>query len=193
MPGGDIAHTGNTIRNPALSKFFQRVAHAETAAGKRVREAAIDAARDRFYRGDIARDIVKWSDANGGLLAESDLAAFTTKIEAPVSADYHGVTVHKCQPWSQGPVFLQQLRLLEGFDLARMGHNSADYIHHLIETAKLAFADREQYYADPEFTAVPLEGLLSQRYSDLRRALIDPRRASMNQRPGDPVAMRASL
>ena len=89
---------------------------------------------------------------------QSDLATFTTKIEAPVSADYRGVTVHKCQPWSQGPVFLQQLRLLEGFDLAAMGHNSADYIHHLVEAAKLAFADREQYYGDPEFTRVPMRG-----------------------------------
>ncbi len=193
LRGGELPHTGDVIRNPALANFFRRLADAEASARNRGREAAIDAARDRFYRGAIAREIVAWSDAHGGLLAAGDLAAFSTKIEAPVSADYRGVTVHKCQPWSQGPVFLQQLRILEGFDLAAMGHNSADYIHHLIETAKLAFADREQYYADPEFTAVPLEGLLSQRYSDLRRALIDSRRASMEQRPGDPLAMRALL
>ncbi len=193
MPGGELPHTGDLIRNPALANFFHRLLDAEAATRNRGRESAIDAARDRFYRGDIACDIVNWSDANGGLLAASDLAAFTTKIEAPVSAAYRGVTVHKCQPWSQGPVFLQQLRLLEGFDLAAMGHNSADYIHHLVEAAKLAFADREQYYADPEFTPVPLEGLLSQRYSDLRRTLIDPRRASMEQSPGDPRAMRPLL
>src|ERR1700690_2684682 len=193
LPGGELPHTGDIIRNPALANFFRRLADAEAGARNRGREAAIDAARDRFYRGDIARDIVKWSDANGGLLAEEDLATFTTKIEAPVSADYRGITVHKCQPWSQGPVFLQQLRLLEGFDLVAMGHNSANYIHHLVEAAKLAFADREQYYGDPVFTRVPLEGLLSQRYSDLRRALIEPQRASMDQRPGDPVEMRALL
>jgi gamma-glutamyltranspeptidase/glutathione hydrolase len=193
MPGGELPRTGDIIRNPALAKFFQRLADAEAAARNRGREAAIDAARDRFYRGDIARDIVKWSDANGGLLAEHDLATFTTKIEAPVSADYRGVTVHKCQPWSQGPVFLQQLRLLEGFKLAAMGHNSGDYIHHLVEAAKLAFADREQYYGDPVFTRVPMEALISQQYADLRRSLIDARHASMDQRPGDPVGMRALL
>jgi len=110
-----------------------------------------------------------------------------------VAVDYRGIAVHKCQPWSQGPVFLQQLRILEGFDLRAMGHNSPDYIHCLIETAKLAFADREAYYADPEFTQVPLEGLLSREYAAIRRSLIDPRCASMEQRPGDPVAMRALL
>ena len=193
MPGGELPHTGDLIRNPALAACFKRLADAEAAARNRGREAAIDAARDRLYRGDIARDMLNWSDANGGLLAAGDFERFTTRIEAPVTADYRGVTVHKCQPWSQGPVFLQQLRLLEGFDLAAMGHNSADYIHHLVEAAKLAFADREQYYADPEFTPVPLEELLSERYNELRRALIDPRHASMEQRPGDPRAMRALL
>lgn len=193
MPGGAVPHTGQMLKNPALANFFSRLADAETAARKRGREAAIDAARDRFYRGDIAREIVAWSDANGGLLAPGDLAAFATRIEEPVTADYRGVTVHKCGPWSQGPVFLQQLRLLEGFDLKAMGHNSADYIHSLVEAAKLAFADREQYYADPEFVRVPLDGLLSARYSAIRRELIDPRRASLEQRPGDPINHRALL
>jgi len=100
------------------------------------------------------------------------------------------VTVFKCGPWSQGPVFLQQLKLLEGFDLAEMGHNSADYIHTVIEAAKLAFADREVYYGDPEFIDVPLDGLLSDRYAAIRRELIDSAHASMDQRPGDPIAMR---
>jgi gamma-glutamyltranspeptidase/glutathione hydrolase len=193
MPGGEPPHTGQIVKNPALANFFGRLMDAEAAARKRGREAAIDAARERFYRGDIAREIAAWSDANGGLLALDDLAAFTTRIEEPVTADYRGVTVHKCGPWSQGPVYLQQLRLLEGFDLAAMGHNSADYVHTLIEAAKLAFADREQYYADPEFTRVPLEGLLSARYAAVRRELIDPRRASMEQRPGDPINYRPLL
>jgi len=193
MPGGEPPHTGQIIKNPALANFFGRLIDAEAAARKRGREAAIDAARERFYRGDIAREIVAWSDANGGLLALDDLAAFATRIEEPVTADYRGVTVHKCGPWSQGPVYLQQLRVLEGFDLAAMGHNSADYVHTLIEAAKLAFADREQYYADPEFTRVPLEGLLSARYAAVRRELIDPRRASMEQRPGDPINYRPLL
>src|SRR5208282_4522909 len=130
-------------------------------------------------------------EANGGLLAEQDLARFTTRVEGPQSVDYRGVTVFKCGPWSQGPVFLQQLRMVEGFDLRAMGHNSVDYIHTVIEAAKLAFADREAYYADPEFTRVPMEGLLSPRYAELRRRLIDPDRASAELRPGDPIAMQA--
>jgi gamma-glutamyltranspeptidase / glutathione hydrolase len=193
MPNGEVPRPGDIIKNPALANFFHRLLDAEANAKNRGREAAIDAARDRFYRGDIAREIVKWSDANGGLLQESDLAAFTTRFEEPVSVDYHGVTVHKCQSWSQGPVFLQQLRILEGFDLGAMSHNSADYIHCLVETAKLAFADREAYYGDPQFTEVPIDALLSEKYAGVRRALIDPKRASMDHRPGDPVSMRPLL
>jgi gamma-glutamyltranspeptidase/glutathione hydrolase len=101
-----------------------------------------------------------------------------------VSTDYHGVTVHKCNTWCQGPVFLQQLNLLEGFDLPAMGHNSADYLHTVIECAKLAFADRNAHYGDPEFVGVPLDRLLSKAYADERRRLVDPRRASLDDRPG---------
>src|SRR5579863_459396 len=193
LPNGEVPHPGDIVKNPALGNFFRRLIDAESAARNRGRETAIGAARDRFYRGDIADEIVRWSDANGGLLASSDLANFTTRLENAVSADYRGVTVHKCQPRSQGPVFLQQLRLLEGFDLRAMGHNSTDYIHHIIESTKLAFADREAYYGDPDFTDVPMDGLLSRRYGELRRALIDAKHASMELRPGDPVGMRAQL
>jgi gamma-glutamyltranspeptidase / glutathione hydrolase len=191
LPGGDVPKPGTLLKNPALANFFRRLLDAEAGARSQGREAAIGAARERFYRGDIAREIVAWSEREGGLLNESDLAAFTTRIEEPLSTDYRGVTVLKCGPWSQGPVFLQQLRLLEGFDLRAMQHNSAGCIHTVVEAAKLAFADREAYYGDPEFVDVPINALLSNQYSELRRALIDPRRASMEQRPGDPIAMRA--
>ncbi len=191
MPEGKPPRPGDIIRNPALGRFFRRLLDAEAGARGQGREAALAAVRERFYSGDIAREIAAWSDANGGLLAESDLSGFSTRIEEPVSVEYRGVTVFKCGPWSQGPVFLQQLRLLEGFDLRTMGHNSADYVHTVIEAAKLAFADREAYYADPEFTRVPMEGLLSARYAELRRPLIDPARASIELRPGDPIGMRA--
>ena len=191
MPDGKVPMPGSVLKNPALANFFKRVLDSESSAKNRGRESGLDAARDRFYRGDIARDIVAWSDANGGLLGADDLARFTTRIESPASADYRGVTVFKCGPWSQGPVFLQQLKLLEGFDLAAMGHNSADYIHTVIEAAKLSFADREAYYGDPEFIDVPLDALLSDRYAAIRRDLIDAAQASMEQRPGDPIAMRA--
>jgi gamma-glutamyltranspeptidase/glutathione hydrolase len=190
LPDGKVPLPGSVLKNPALANFFKRVLDAESAAKNRGREAGLDSARERFYRGDIARDIVAWSEANGGLLAASDLARFTTRTESPVSADYRGVTVFKCGPWSQGPVFLQQLKMLEGFDLAAMGHNSADYIHAVIESAKLSFADREAYYGDPEFVDVPLDGLLSDRYAAIRRQLMDSAHASMDQRPGDPIAMR---
>lgn len=191
LPDGKVPLPGTIVKNPGLAKFFHRLLDAEAGTRNRGREAAINAARDRFYRGDIARDIVTWSDANGGLLQETDLAHFTTRFEEPVSIDYQGLVVHKCRPWSQGPVFLQQLLLLEGLDLSRMGHNSAEYIHHLVEAAKLAFADREAYYADPEFEPVPIEALLSKKYADVRRSLIDPNAASMEQRPGAPLQMRA--
>jgi gamma-glutamyltranspeptidase/glutathione hydrolase len=110
-----------------------------------------------------------------------------------VARDYRGYTVHKCGPWSQGPVFLQQLALLSGFDVRGLGHGSADYVHTLAEAAKLAFADREQYYGDPGFVDVPLAALVSDAYADVRRPLIDPRRASREQRPGDPRRGRALL
>ena len=103
-----------------------------------------------------------------------------------MSTDYRGYTVYKCPPWSQGPVFLQSLNLLEGFDLAAMGAGSAEAIHTVVEAMKLAFADREQYYGDPDLVRVPLRGLLSKQYAAARRALIDPLRASAEQCPGDP-------
>ncbi len=191
LPDGKVPRPGTVIKNPALAYFYRRLLESEAGAKNRGREAALDAARDRFYRGDIAREIVAWSDANGGLLADSDLARFTTQLETPVSANYRGVTVFKCGPWSQGPVFIQQLKLLEGFELAALGHNSADYIHAVVEAAKLSFADREAYYGDPAFTDVPIAALVSDQYAALRRPLIDRERASLEQRPGDPIAMRA--
>jgi gamma-glutamyltranspeptidase / glutathione hydrolase len=110
-----------------------------------------------------------------------------------VVLNYRGYDVYKCGPWSQGPVFLQQLAILEGYDLKGLGHNSADYVHTIAETMKLAFADREQYYGDPDFIDVPLAGLLSKEYAANRRTLIDPRRASRDQRPGNPRTGAALL
>ncbi len=190
LPGGKIPAAGTLIKNPAMANFFKRILDAEAGARNGGREAALTAARDRFYRGDIAREIGAWSERHGGLLSAGDLAQFTTRFEEPTSVTYRGYTVYKCGPWCQGPVFLQHLRLLEGVDLRAMGHNSADYIHFVAETAKLAFADREAWYGDPEFTKVPMKELLSPAYAAMRRALVDPRRASLDLRPGDPIAMR---
>ncbi|HTY55737.1 MAG TPA: gamma-glutamyltransferase family protein [Candidatus Binataceae bacterium] len=190
LSNGQRPDVGTIIKNPALAHFFRRLLDSEAGARNRGRVAALEAARDRFYRGDIADEIVAWSDANGGLLAAQDLRDFVTKLEEPASVDYRGVTVFKCGPWSQGPVFLQQLRLLEGFDLRAAGHNSAAYIHLVVESLKLAFADREAYYGDPDFVRVPMEALLSPEYSSIRRKLIDPKHASLEQRPGDPIGMK---
>jgi gamma-glutamyltranspeptidase / glutathione hydrolase len=194
LPGGRVPKVGDPIKNPALAGFFRRLMDAEAGIRNSGRAAGLAAARARFFRGDIAADIVKWSDSNGGLLSAEDLARFKTRIEEPVAISYHGFRVFKCGPWSQGPVFLQQLRLLEGFDLAALGHNSASYIHCVIEAAKLAFADREAWYGDPEYTQVPMEGLLSSEYAAMRRRLIDPRRALLDAAlPGDPIAMRPTM
>lgn len=191
LPGGAVPRPGDPIKNPALANFFRRLLDAEANRRNGGRAVGLHAALERFYRGDIAREIVAHSEAHGGLLALEDLATFTTRIEEPVSRGYREAVVYKCGPWSQGPVFLQQLALLEGFDLRAMGHNSAEYLHTLVEAAKLAFADREAYYADPDFVEVPLAALLSERYAALRRKLVDAAAASTELRPGDPRAMRA--
>ncbi len=196
LPAGRVPDVGETWRNPDLARTFERLVEAERNARAQGRSGALRAARDRFYKGDIAREIVAFQretivrDANGmesrGLLTEEDFAVFETRVERPVTLNYRGYDVYKCGPWSQGPVFLQQLALLEGFDLASLGAGTPDHLHLVIEASKLAFADRERYYGDPEFVTVPLAGLLSKAYAEERRALIDPHRASLELRPGNP-------
>lgn len=173
-----------------LAVTFRKLIEAERkAAGSR--DDRLKAVADRFYRGDIADALEQWYIANGGFLRKADLAAHKTRVEDPVHADYRGYTVYKCGPWTQGPYLLQTLRLLEGFDLKAMGFLSADYVHTVIEAMKLGLADRDEYYGDPLFVDVPLQGLLSDEYSRIRRPLIDLHRASLEVRPGDPVHMRA--
>ncbi|MGH2452781.1 MAG: gamma-glutamyltransferase family protein [bacterium] len=202
LPDGRVPEVGETWRNPDLARTFERLVEAERNARAQGRSDALRAARDRFYRGDLAREIVAFQrdtvvrDASGfespGLLTVDDFAAFETPIERPVTLNYRGADVYKCGPWSQGPVFLQQLALLEGFDLASLGAGTADHLHLVIEASKLAFADRERYYGDPEFVTVPLRGLLSKAYAEERRALIDPARASPELRPGNPYPYEES-
>jgi gamma-glutamyltranspeptidase/glutathione hydrolase len=148
-------------------------------------------AADCFYRGPIARRLDEWCRANNGLLRYADLATHTTRIEEPVAIQYRGHRIVKCGPWTQGPMLLQTLRLLEPLDLKKMGHNRPDYVHQVVEAMKLSFADRDVYYADPLVSDVPLEQLLSKSYADVRRALIDPDKASRLLQPGDPVAGKA--
>lgn len=193
LPDGRLPEVGEVFRNLDLGRTFRRLIDAETRAQRQGREHGLAAARAAFYQGEIPQIIAAHVKAHGGVLAAEDFASFRVQIEEPVGLNYRGYEVYKCGPWSQGPVFLQQLALLEGYNLRDIGHNSPDYIHTITEVAKLAFADREQYYGDPRFVEVPLAGLLSKEYAAIRRSLIDPRRASLEQRPGNPRRGEALL
>ena len=155
------------------------------------RQEKLQAARDRFYKGDIADELVAYYVKNGGFLRKADLAAHITRVEDPVKVVYRDYTICKCDTWTQGPYLCQTLQLLEGFDLKTMGHLSADYIHVVTEALKLGLADRDEYYGDPLFVDVPIEKLLSDEYTKLRRSLIDMANASTEIRPGDPINMKA--
>lgn len=172
-----------------LATTFRKLIETEKMTpGTRTKK--LQAARDRFYKGDIADTLVAFYIKNGGFLRKKDLAAHVTRVEDPVKVNYKGYTIYKCDTWTQGPVLCQMLRLLEGFDLKKMGHLSADYIHTIIEAMKLAFADRDEYYGDPLFVDVPMKQLLSDSYSAIRRPLIDMKKASMELRPGDPINLK---
>ena len=178
--------------HPLLATTLRRLIAAESAASDD-RSRGLRLAADYFYRGPIASELADWCAKNGGLLRFEDLATHVTRIDEPVMAEYRGHTVYKCGPWTQGPYLLQTLKLLEGFDLAAMGHNRPETIHVTLEAMKLALADRDVYYADPLFVDVPMHALFSQGYTDLRRALIDREHASLEQRPGDPRQGQALL
>ncbi len=179
-------------KNQNYARTIQRLMAAEKAAGPD-RKSGLAAVRDYFYRGPIARELDQWSRQTGGLLRYTDLATHVTRIEEPIKIDYRGYTIYKCNTWTQGPYLLQTLQLLEPFDVKAMGHNSPDYIHLLTEAMKLALADRDQYYGDPLFVDVPLQALLAKKYADLRRPLIDMKKASLEIRPGDPKGIKALL
>jgi len=180
---------GEVFRQPELAVTLRRLVEAEREALERgaSREAAIQAAYDRFYRGDIASELVRGIREEGGLLTLEDLDRWEVKIEAPVSTKYKGLDVYKLTTWTQGPAMLQALNILESFDLTSMGFNSAAYIHTLVQAMHLAFADRDFYYGDPYFPPEePLEGLLSKAYAAERAGLVDPARNDPDTRPGDP-------
>ncbi len=194
LPNNRLPEVGELLRNPDWAATLRRAVDVERRERKRGREAAIQAAIDFWYKGEVAERIVAFLhktevlDAsrrrNRGLLAKEDFADWKPTFESPATVRYRGLDVCKCGTWTQGPVFLQQLRLLEGFDLGKLGHQSPQYIHTVMEAAKLAFADRERYYGDPAQVDVPLKTLLSRSYADARRKLIDGRKASLEMRPG---------
>jgi len=166
---------------------------AGSAATNGDRSRGLRLVADAFYRGPIAHRIDAWSRASGGLIRYVDLATHTTRVEEPVSIGYRGLTVVKCGVWTQGPYLLEALQILKDIDIKGMGHNQPDTIHTMVETMKLAMADRDTYYADPLFADVPLAPLLSAEYAALRRGLIDPKVASLERRPGDPRSVKAVL
>ncbi|PSN98113.1 hypothetical protein B9Q11_02845 [Candidatus Marsarchaeota G2 archaeon ECH_B_SAG-F08] len=187
LPNGKVPEINEIFVQPELANTLRLLIEAERSASEYDRIAGLEAARSAFYEGIIAQKTSEFVqkpvlDASGkphqGFITEDDFARYKVKFEEPVCVNYGEYTVFKCGPWTQGPVFLQQLNILEEFELSKIGHNSADYIHLLVEAAKLAFADREKYYGDPEFDHVPLETLLSKKYAALQGNKIDMNCAS---------------
>jgi len=186
-PDGSTYQPGETIKLPTLAKTLHRMVDAERAAKGKGRSAGIIAARDRFYKGDIAAEMVAFLKKHGAPFDASDFSEYYARIEEPAKTTYRGYTVYKHGFGSQGPVLLQALNILENFDLHAMGYASADYLHTVTEALKLAYADRDSYYADPAFVQVPGEGLLSKAYAKERAALINPKQASTSFIAGDPT------
>jgi gamma-glutamyltranspeptidase/glutathione hydrolase len=182
-PDGVPTPRGEVFREPMLAKTFRELVAAEKKArGKRA--AKLHAVRDLFYKGSIAKRIADFSEKNGGLIAYNDLANFHADVDEPKMGTYRGYEIYKPGFWTQGPVMIQALNILEGYDLKAMGHNSPQYLHTVVEVVKLAFADRDEYYGDPKFSKIPEETLLSKDYATERRKMIDPEHASIEHRPG---------
>lgn len=186
LRNGEAPASGDVLIQHDQAQMFRRLVAAERAASGRGRAAAIEAARDEFYRGDVGKEIADFISSEGGFITEADLADFHVDIEEPVHTVYRGIDVYDTGPWSQGPIIPQTLNILEGYDLRWLGHNSADYIHTVSEALNLAFSDREAYYGDPKFVDVPLDVLLSKGYAGHQRERIDPKRAFGEMpEPGD--------
>jgi gamma-glutamyltranspeptidase / glutathione hydrolase len=193
-----LPHLGAAREAPAAGEVFvqrdlaatlRKLVEAERDARRagKGRKQAIYAAYDRFYKGDIARELVRGVREEGGLITLDDLARWKVKIEEPLSTDYKGITVYKLPAWEQGPVMLQALNILENVDLKALGYNSAPYIHVLYQAMNLAYADRDFYYGDPAFPpAEPVRGLLSKAYARARLATMDRERNDTTVKPGDP-------
>ncbi len=192
QPTLELLDRGGRDWFPDLARTLRRLVEAEAASGGD-RQRGLRLVGDYFYRGPIAWELDAWCRENGGLIRYQDMATHVTRVEEPVAAGYRGHTIYKCGAWTQGPFLLQTLQLLDGFTLRDMKHNTADSIHVSVEAMKLALADRDVFYADPLFASVPLDGLLSRKYVEIRRPLIDPQRASLAQRPGDPRGLKPIL
>ena len=188
-PGREAPNAGEMFRQPDLAATLRKLVESEEQALKRgkSRKDAIYAAYDRFYKGDIAQEIARSTQEQGGLITTDDLAKWKVRTEEPVKVSYKGIDVYKLTVWTQGPSMLQMLNILESFDLKGMGYNSARYIHTVYQAMSLAFADRDFYYGDPYYPpAEPVAGLLSKDYARERAKLIRSDRNDPNIAPGDP-------
>jgi gamma-glutamyltranspeptidase/glutathione hydrolase len=198
---GGVPQPGSLFRNKTLARVYRRIVDEAERAGAD-RDHQIEAARASFYRGFVAEEIASYLEAarvmdssgrrHAALLSGDDLASWEATYEDPVTFCYDGMTVCKTGPWGQGPVFLQQLALLSGFDLTSMGLGSDQFVHTVVECAKLAFADREAWYGDPDVVQVPMDALLSAEYNARRRTLVTDI-ASRELRPGRPLGRSPKL
>lgn len=193
LPNDQPPALGSLFVQQDLARTLSLMVEAEQQAVTqgRPRGAGIQAACEVFYRGDVARRMVQALQKLGGLYTYEDFATYTAPLEEPISTTYRGYTLYTNRTWTQGITLLQALNILEGYDLAALGHNSPEAIHLQVEALKLAFADREAYVGDPAHVDVPVAGLLSKDYAALRRSLLDPRTAQAVYPPGDPRHLRA--
>ena len=187
MPDGEIPRPGQPFFQKDLAGVFRQMIEVERANTAKGREGAIRAARDFFYKGEVAERMVRFCQEQGGLLTMEDFADFNVEIEKAQEGTYKDYTIHTCGPWCQGPTLIQVLNIMEGLDLTAMGHNSPDYIHACTEAVKLAFSDRHTYYGDPDMVEVPMAGLLSKDFAAERRNALDMKKAWPEMPPpGDP-------
>jgi len=193
LPNDKVPTAGDVFVQADLARTLRAIVATEKRNANRGRHAALTAARDYFYKGPIAKRIGDYMQTHGGLIAASDLAGWHARVGAPARGEYRGYEIYKTGFWAQGPMMIETLNLLEGYDLRKMGQNSPEYIHTVTEALKLAFADRDRFYGDPNFVKIPTQELLSKNYAAVRRGLIDEKRASLDQRPGDPGNMKPLL
>jgi gamma-glutamyltranspeptidase/glutathione hydrolase len=178
LPKGRPPETGEVFVQAELGSTLQHLADVEKRVARRKgRKAGLKAARDEFYKGDIARAVTRFIEKEGGLMRYEDFANYSVKFERTVRTRFDGIDLHACGPWSQGPVLPMTLNILKQFDLKAMGHNSADYIHVVTEALKLGFSDRHNHFGDPDFIKVPIQGLMSDKYAVWRRSLISAEKA----------------
>ena len=192
LPKGRPPQVGELFVQKALGATLQHMADQEAAVRSRGREAGLAAARDAFYRGDIAHAIVKYQKENGGILSTEDLANYRSGFDDPTETTFGDIKLYACGPWCQGPSLLQAINLLDAAELKKLGHNSVGYLHRITEAVKLAFADREAYFGDPRIIDVPIDAMLSSDYAKKRREMIRPDKAWPEMPPaGDPRKLAA--